>query len=560
MYIRKTLLFKMLPLSFLYVCKGALTSKPYSFVARPWEFKSIESVDFFDSTVSSIRLDLRGDKILRILPRINDNVNEEWISDRIRFSVDGFRSQRIDRPLIKVNRGIYNLSWSKFMNIILRFFLLPQQFSTFNLKNLRTMSNVYNFCSVYSFPLQIGRIGVFNDFESSAWVNFFQNTFFLRTLPFGSRFQSSNIRNSFCIPVLFKDFFKIKNLLLVSINPRFESPILNIRLRQSVIKFGNLISSFGQNFYSSFTLLLNSGIVSLVNFMRGNHWLASTVLMKNSLVLIGVKFNDSLNLFSMLNFIDELRLGIFSRYSSLINSKEVGIVVPQELSNRINQQLPLFELSLNGALLTPSRNHNFSTISLTTTSHGTQDLVNSDFILPVSAPFERNSTFINLEGRVQLSRFVLNSPNNVLDLKDSIVMLITLFSNNNSIAVVSLLPKIILFLVYGLYSRSLWDVRFLWIIIYKLLNSFNVSKSFFIKDFFSNIVEYLDNSSLLDLSFTAATVPPFSDKKEYVLIENRNSGSFFETVENFYTQDEISLSSFSMLAANDRLVARQTYL
>jgi len=102
--------------------RGALTSKPYSFVARPWEFKTIDSIDFFDSTLSSIRLDLRGDKILRILPRINENINEEWISDRIRFSVDGFRAQRVDRPFMIVDKNIHILSWSLFMNIVFKLF------------------------------------------------------------------------------------------------------------------------------------------------------------------------------------------------------------------------------------------------------------------------------------------------------------------------------------------------------------------------------------------------------------------------------------------------------
>ena len=76
---------------------GALTSKPYAFVARPWELKKTNSIDVFDAVGSNIRLDSKGDKILRVLPRINEDINEEWISDKTRFAYDGLNHQRIDR-------------------------------------------------------------------------------------------------------------------------------------------------------------------------------------------------------------------------------------------------------------------------------------------------------------------------------------------------------------------------------------------------------------------------------------------------------------------------------
>ncbi|HKT54378.1 MAG TPA: NADH-quinone oxidoreductase subunit NuoG, partial [Caulobacteraceae bacterium] len=77
---------------------GALTSKPYAFNARPWELKKTESVDVMDALGSAIRVDARGPAVLRVLPRTNDDVNEEWISDKTRHIVDGLRSQRLDRP------------------------------------------------------------------------------------------------------------------------------------------------------------------------------------------------------------------------------------------------------------------------------------------------------------------------------------------------------------------------------------------------------------------------------------------------------------------------------
>jgi len=90
--------------------RGALTSKPYAFLARPWEFKSVDSIDVFDSFGSNVRVDVRGDKILRILPRSNDVINEDWISDRIRFICDSARLQRLDLPFLKSKNKIFKLT------------------------------------------------------------------------------------------------------------------------------------------------------------------------------------------------------------------------------------------------------------------------------------------------------------------------------------------------------------------------------------------------------------------------------------------------------------------
>src|SRR6478609_772005 len=91
---------------------GALTSKPYEFAARPWELNKTESVDVMDAVGSAIRIDTRGREVMRILPRTNDDVNEEWISDKTRHVVDGLRTQRLDQPYIRENGRLVPASWS----------------------------------------------------------------------------------------------------------------------------------------------------------------------------------------------------------------------------------------------------------------------------------------------------------------------------------------------------------------------------------------------------------------------------------------------------------------
>ncbi|TAL40338.1 MAG: NADH dehydrogenase (quinone) subunit G, partial [Alphaproteobacteria bacterium] len=90
---------------------GALTSKPYAFVARPWELRKTESIDVSDAVGSNIRIDTRGGEVLRVLPRLHDDVNEEWISDKARFSIDGLKNQRLDQPYVRERGKLQPATW-----------------------------------------------------------------------------------------------------------------------------------------------------------------------------------------------------------------------------------------------------------------------------------------------------------------------------------------------------------------------------------------------------------------------------------------------------------------
>src|SRR6516225_3788973 len=92
---------------------GALTSKPYAFVARPWELSKTESIDTFDAVGSNVRIDSRGPQVLRVLPRLNEAVNEEWISDKTRFAIDGLVRQRLDRPYVRRDGRLRPASWTE---------------------------------------------------------------------------------------------------------------------------------------------------------------------------------------------------------------------------------------------------------------------------------------------------------------------------------------------------------------------------------------------------------------------------------------------------------------
>ena len=97
---------------------GALTSKPYAFTSRPWELKKTESVDVMDAMGSNIRVDSRGMQVMRVVPRLNDDINEEWISDKTRFANDGLKRQRLTTPLLKRDGKLVPASWPEVLHAI----------------------------------------------------------------------------------------------------------------------------------------------------------------------------------------------------------------------------------------------------------------------------------------------------------------------------------------------------------------------------------------------------------------------------------------------------------
>ncbi len=97
---------------------GALTSRPYAFLARPWELKKTESVDVFDALGSNIRIDSRGEAVLRVLPRLHEEINEEWLADKSRYAIDGLRVSRLDRPYVRKNGKLVEAGWDEALALV----------------------------------------------------------------------------------------------------------------------------------------------------------------------------------------------------------------------------------------------------------------------------------------------------------------------------------------------------------------------------------------------------------------------------------------------------------
>jgi len=203
---------------------GALTSGPYAFNARPWELKKTESIDVTDAVGSNVRIDCRGPEVKRVLPRLNEDVNEEWISDKARFSCDGLRAQRLDKPYVRRDGKLTAATW-------------PEAFAAISaaLKPLKGE--------------QIAAIaGDLADCESMTVLNDLMASLGSENLDCrqdGAKLDPSS-RASYLFNTTINGIDRADALLLIGTNPRREASVLNARIRKRFVAGGVAIASIGE--------------------------------------------------------------------------------------------------------------------------------------------------------------------------------------------------------------------------------------------------------------------------------------------------------------------------
>ncbi|MDB5416991.1 MAG: nuoG, partial [Phenylobacterium sp.] len=189
---------------------GALTSKPYAFNARPWELKKTESVDVMDGLGSAIRVDVRGPAVLRVLPRTNEAINEEWISDKTRYVVDGLARQRLDQPYVREGGRLRPASWTEALGAVAA--------------RLKATS-----------PDRIGVVaGDLQDAESMKAALDLFGGLGVRSLDCrqDGMVLGAGARESWLFNSTIAGIEEADVILLVGTNPRLEAPVLNARLRK----------------------------------------------------------------------------------------------------------------------------------------------------------------------------------------------------------------------------------------------------------------------------------------------------------------------------------------
>ncbi|HEY3637068.1 MAG TPA: NADH-quinone oxidoreductase subunit NuoG [Rhizomicrobium sp.] len=196
---------------------GALTSKPYAFNARPWELRKTESIDVMDAQGANIRIDTRGREVLRVLPRLNEEINEEWISDKTRHACDGLKRQRLDRSFVRKNGRLVEATWAEAFAAI-----AARVHATRPEKMAAIVGDLAAAEEIKALKDLMVSLGVVN----------------LDCRQDGAKLQGSP-RHSYLFNTTIAGVESADALLLIGTNPRWEAPVLNARLRKTWLN-GNL--------------------------------------------------------------------------------------------------------------------------------------------------------------------------------------------------------------------------------------------------------------------------------------------------------------------------------
>ena len=376
---------------------GALTSKPYVFEARPWELKKTETIDVMDAVGSSIRVDTYGWEVKRILPRINEDINEEWISDKTRYACDGIKNQRIDIPYLKNKKGFEKISWEEANQIIVK-------------KIKETSSD---------------KIAGFTGDLSNMETLYIAKEFFNKTIK--SKYLDSRIDNTY-VNTSKKENYIFNStingiedsdlIVLIGTNPRYEATILNLRIRKSYLKNNIEIYSIGDvgDLTYPYEILPNNTKV-IKEIIEGNHNLSSKIEnSKKPLIIIG---NSVLNSKSGKYVFEEMKkyltsrnkisdewnsLNILSKDASTVGSNDLNIISSTDsqnvvLTKTLNNEFEILFLIGQDNLKFKKKNEFIIYIG----SHGDSGAESADIILPGSTYTEQDGYFTNLEGKIQKS-------------------------------------------------------------------------------------------------------------------------------------------------------------
>ena len=374
---------------------GALTSKPYVFEARPWELKKTETIDVMDAIGSSIRVDTYGWEVKRVLPRINEDINEEWISDKTRYACDGLKNQRLDTPYIKINGKFQPSNWKNVYDKITDKIRQtdPENISGFlgDLTNMETMFSAKEFFEkiLNSKHLESRSEETFTDISNR------ENYIFNSTI--------NGIEES--------DF-----VLLIGTNPRLESTILNSRIRKGYLNSKIKIFSFGDvgDLTYPYEVLENS-VNNFDNFLNNNVLSSEFKKSKTPMLIFGKSFfklKSSKYLFNKTKkFINENKknyqknwnpLNIISRDASTVGGFDLNLISSEDgynntLQNLNNNKFQIVFLFGQDNLKFNKKNEFIIYIG----SHGDRGAEIADIILPSPAYTEQDGYYTNLEGKIQ---------------------------------------------------------------------------------------------------------------------------------------------------------------
>ncbi len=371
---------------------GALTSKPYVFEARPWELKKTQTIDVMDAVGSNIRVDTYDWEVKRVLPVINEDINEEWISDKTRYACDGLLNQRLDTPYIKYNNKFEKASWDEVYKII---------------KSKIENANKDKIC---------GFVGDLTNMETSfIFKEFLERTVDTKKYDFRStkRFIDSSKRENYLFNSSINGIEEADLILLIGANPRFEATMINARIRKAYLSNNTKVVSLndlGDLTYSYQSL--NGKIKTIKDIFENNNELSKEIIeSKKPMIVFGESFfkiksasylfNLSKKFLSKNNKLNDdwNPINILSVDAATVGNLDLDII---DKNNKILDEL--HENKFEIIFLLGQDNLDFKKkdeFIIYQGSHGDRGAEIADIILPGAAYTEQSGHYTNLEGKLQ---------------------------------------------------------------------------------------------------------------------------------------------------------------
>jgi len=372
---------------------GALNSKPYAFKARSWELKSIPSIDILDALGSNIIVDSRGEEVMRILPRINENINEEWLSDKARFAYDGLKYQRLDQPYIRKDGFLVEASWQEALEMVAKKlkYLEGSQIAAI-------AGQLVNVECMYMLKTILQKLDCNN----------------LASNQFNYKVDNSS-RGNYLFNTGIAGLEKADLCLLVGANPRQIAPVLNARIgkmqrlgRLKVVRIGNVIDQT----YKITELGTNLEILN--HIIDDDHEFANELtIAKYPMIIIGdgvYSREDSYEILSLIHkMVDKYQIvrndwngfNILHNHSSMVGALDIGFsgCNAAEILQKSEEGLIKFIYLLGCDEVDMSKLK--SSFVVYQGHHGDVGASYADIILPSPAYTEQDGIYVNLEGRPQ---------------------------------------------------------------------------------------------------------------------------------------------------------------
>ena len=373
---------------------GALTSKPYAFAARPWELGKTQSIDVMDGVGSAIRVDTRGREVMRILPRVNEALNEEWISDKTRHIVDGLRTQRLDRPYIRQNGQLRPASWSE------AFAAIAAKAGRIDGKRIGAIAgDLAAVEEMFALKELLAKCGSVN-----------------LAVQGGDAFDPKAGRASYIFNPTIAGIDQADALLIVGSNPRKEAAVLNARIRKrwrsGQLKIGVVGAKADLTYAYDY---LGAGTDSLADLAAGKHSFAEVLKnAKHPIVLVGAGAAARHDGRAVLALAAKLALD-----AGAVKDGWNGFAVLQDTASRVGALDIGFAPAAGG--LSSAEMTTFGTLDVLFLlgadetkvpdgtfvvyigTHGDRGAHRADVILPGAAYTEKSGIFVNTEGRVQMA-------------------------------------------------------------------------------------------------------------------------------------------------------------